>query len=157
MICEDRQDFRLLVADDDAAFRETVQDILSPHFETIAVGSGEEAIQVVERRVVHLVLMDVHMHVLSGVEAVRIVKTIRAELPCILITSDVTERLREQALRERVYAVLEKPPSQRQLLTTIGDALRASYDAVGDDGGEARTRGIHRTVQGWTDDGILPN
>ncbi len=132
MVCGVRGDYRLLVADDDPGFRETVQEILQPHFETIAVGSGEEAIHVVEQRVVHLVLMDVHMHELSGLQAVRIVKTIRAEIPCILITSDMSDQVRQEAVLARVYTVLQKPPSQRQLLTTVGEALRESWGAAGE-------------------------
>jgi CheY-like chemotaxis protein len=134
VVCGVRSDYRLLVADDDPGFRETVQEILQPHFETITVGSGEEAIHIVERRVVHLVLMDVHMHELSGLQAVRIVKTIRAEIPCILITSDMSDQVRQEAVLARVYTVLQKPPSQRQLLTTVGEALRESWEAAGEGG-----------------------
>jgi len=122
-------DYRLLVADDDPGFRETVQDMLSPHFETITVESGEQAITIVEQRIVHLVLMDFHMHALNGMEAVRIVKSIRAELPCILITSDPSDSLRREAAEARAYKVLRKPPSRDLLLTTIGSALRESYES----------------------------
>lgn len=123
MVCGTRQDVRLLVADDDDGFRETVCEILEPHFETIAVRSGEEAIDVVERQVVHVALFDVHMHAMSGVETVRAARRIRADLPCILITSDVTDYLRQQARLARAFSVLSKPPGQHELLATIDAAL----------------------------------
>ena len=132
MVCEIDCDYRLLVADDDPGFRETVRDILLPHFETITVGSGEEAIEVVEQSSIHLVLMDVHMHALSGVDAVRIVKSIQWELPCILITSDLTDGLLDRARSEGAYAVLRKPPRRGHLLKTITSALRASYGGSGE-------------------------
>ena len=131
MVCSTRHDVRLLLADDDDGFRETVCEVLEPYFETIAVSSGEEAIEVVERHVVHVALFDMHMHAMNGVETVRIAKRIRAELPCILITSDVTEYLRQQARLARVFRVLSKPPAQRELLATIDAALRDSSTAVG--------------------------
>jgi CheY-like chemotaxis protein len=112
-----------LLADDDDGFRETVCEILEPHFETIAVRSGEEAIDVVERQVVHVALFDVHMHAMSGVEAVRAARRIRADLPCILITSDISDYLRQQARLARAFTVLSKPPGQRELLATIDAAL----------------------------------
>lgn len=127
MVCRIDREIRLLVADDDPGFRETVTDFLHPHYETIAVGSGEEAIEVVERRTIHLVLMDVHMHLLSGVETVRIVRSIQDELPCILITSDLSEGIVESARDGGAYAVLRKPPQRRQLLKTITSALEDSY------------------------------
>ncbi len=127
MVCKIDREFRLLVADDDPGFRETVTDFLHPHYETIAVGSGEEAIEVVERRTIHLVLMDVHMHVLNGVDTVRIVRSIRDELPCILITSDFSEGIVESARDEGAYAVLRKPPQRRHLLHTITSALEECY------------------------------
>ena len=132
MVCKIDREFRLLVADDDPGFRETVTDFLQPHYETIAVGSGEEAIEVVERRTIHLVLADVHMHHLSGVDTVRIVRSMQDELPCILITSDVSEGIVESARDEGAYAVLRKPPQRRHLLSTITSALEESYGELFD-------------------------
>lgn len=123
VVCSIRQDVRLLLADDDDGFRETVCEVLEPHFELIAVRSGEEAIDVVERHVVHVALFDVHMHAMSGVDAVRAARRIRANLPCILITSDVTDYLRQQARLARAFTVLSKPPETRELLDTINAAL----------------------------------
>lgn len=122
-------EFRLLIADDDAGFRETVQEILTPRFETVAVESGEEAIDVVRRSPVHLILTDEHMPAMGGVETVSIVRSINADLPCILITGDLTEDLRRRAELIRFYAVLEKPPHPRHLLRTVENALIETYSA----------------------------
>lgn len=124
MVCGTRNDVRLLLADDDDGFRETVCEVLEPHFETIAVRSGEEAIEVVERHVVHVALFDVNMYEMNGVETVRVAKQIRANLPCILITADVTDYLLQQARLARAFTVLSKPPEQQELLATIDAALR---------------------------------
>jgi DNA-binding NtrC family response regulator len=123
------RDFRLLIADDDAGFRETVQEILTPRFETIAVESGEAAIDVVRQTCVHLVLTDEHMHTLGGVETVTIVRSIRADLPCILITANLTEDLQRRAELMRIYAVLRKPPHPQRLLQTVENALIETYAA----------------------------
>jgi len=124
-----QSEFRLLIADDDAGFRETVQEILTPRFETIAVDSGEAAIDVVRQTSVHLILTDEHMHKLGGVETVSIVRSIRADLPCILITADLTDDLQRRAELIRIYAVLQKPPHPQRLLQTVENALIDAYAA----------------------------
>jgi two-component system, response regulator PdtaR len=122
-------EFRLLIADDDAGFRETVQEILAPRFETVSVDSGEAAIDIVRTSPVHLILTDEHMPVLGGVETVSIVRSIRADLPCILMTADLTDDLRRRAELIRFYAVLEKPPHPQRLLQTVENALIECYSA----------------------------
>ena len=76
---------------------------------------------------VHVALFDVNMHAMNGVETVRAAKQIREDLPCILITADVTDYLRQQARLARAFTVLSKPPEHRELLATIDAALRDSH------------------------------
>ena len=122
------RDYRVLIADDDRGFRETLEIILEPYFLTLTVECAEQAIEVVEHDPIDLVLFDMHMHVLTGLEAVGIVKKLRAELPCILITADFTETLRMQALAAHAHAVLKKPVARRDLLLQVGTALSSVYD-----------------------------
>ena len=118
---------RVLIADDDPAMRETLVEMLQPEFETIDVESGAEAVEVVEHGEIHLVILDVHMPLLSGIEALRQVRLVRFELPCILLSANWTLPLREEALSCHASAVLEKPVSRRELVTTISSALDDAY------------------------------
>jgi DNA-binding NtrC family response regulator len=122
-----RNDYRVLIADDDAGFRDTLESILEPHFETIAVSSAERAIEVIEHEPIHLVLFDMHMHVLTGLEALQIVRQIREGLPCILITADLTDQLAAAARQAAAYAVMKKPVSRRDLLNQVSTAIRDRY------------------------------
>ncbi|MCA9053622.1 MAG: response regulator [Planctomycetaceae bacterium] len=119
--------FHLLIADDDPAMRETLVEMLRPEFDTIDVESGEEAIEVVQRVEVHLALLDVHMPLVTGIDALREVKRRRIELPCILMSANWTERLRLEAIASDVAAVLQKPMTRRELVTTVTTALDAAY------------------------------
>jgi len=123
-----RREYRVLIADDDRGFRETLEIILEPYFLILTVECAEQAIEVVEHDPIDLVLFDMHMHVLTGLEAVGIVKQLRAELPCILITADFTETLRMQALAAQAHAVLKKPVARRDLILQVGTALCSAYD-----------------------------
>lgn len=114
----------LLIADDDRAFRETVIELLQPHFQTIGVDSGEQAIEVVETTEVDLAIFDLHMHVMSGLDAIRWLKQHGVDLPCILLTSDVSEEIESQAYDLETFRVLRKPPQRQHLIDTIQRALK---------------------------------
>lgn len=120
--------YQLLVADDDFGFRETLKFIFEPYVQMLEADSGEEAIRIVERRRVDIALLDMHMHVLTGLETLKIVKSINAEVPCILITADATEKLKRDASEADAYSVLAKPVSKSELLTTVSSALHRVYD-----------------------------
>ncbi|MFV0444962.1 MAG: response regulator [Planctomycetaceae bacterium] len=122
-----RRAYQLLIADDDPAMRETLVEMLQPKFETIDVESGEEAIEVVEHREIHLAIFDVHMPLLTGIEALRLVRRLREELPCILMSANWTDPLRSEALSSQASAVLQKPMSRRELVTTVTTALDEAY------------------------------
>jgi DNA-binding NtrC family response regulator len=114
---------RLLIADDDTGFRETVVEILRPHFQTIDVESAEEAIRVVETTDVDVALFDMNMHLLTGLDAIRWIRQHRSQLPCILMTADLTEELESEAQLLETFSVLQKPLRREQLLDTIHGAL----------------------------------
>ncbi|QDT34924.1 response regulator [Thalassoglobus polymorphus] len=114
----------LLIADDDQAFRETVVEILEPHFPMVAVESGERAIEVVETIQVDVVILDMHMHVMTGLDTLRWLKERYRELPCILMSSDVSEELETQAYDLNAFRVLRKPPRRQHLIDIIHRAVK---------------------------------
>lgn len=119
--------YHLLIADDDPVMRETLVEMLRPEFETIDVESGEEAIEVVGQQEIHLVLFDLHMPRLTGIETLRVVKQMRSELPSILMSANWTEPLRAAALELHPSAVLQKPISRRELVGSVTTALQETY------------------------------
>ncbi len=121
------RDYRILIADDDRGFRDTLEIILEQHFWTLTVECAEQAIEVVEHDPIDLVLFDMHMHILTGLEGLLIVKQLRAELPCILMTADLTETLKRQAFEARAHAVLKKPVARRDLIVQVGSVLSSVY------------------------------
>lgn len=120
--------FELLIADDDTAFRETLKRVFEPHYRMWEAGSGEEAIEIVQQHPVDIVLLDMHMHRLTGLETLRIVKSLKLILPCILLTADASEDLRRDAALAEAYTVLKKPVSKTELVTTVSTALADAYD-----------------------------
>lgn len=113
----------LLIADDNTAYRDTIVEILEPYFRTIAVPSAEDAIEIVESVSVHLALFDLNMHVLSGLDAIRWLRKRRLELPCILMSADITDQIEYEASELETFCVLRKPVGRTELLDTIHCAL----------------------------------
>ena len=128
MVAKRVRPYELLVADDDAEFRRTLRLVLEPHVDLCEAACGEEAIEIVRTRSVDLVLLDMHMQALSGLDTLRLVKSLRATLPCIMITASFTDELRRNAVEAEAFAVLKKPVSRRNLLRAVSQALESAYD-----------------------------
>lgn len=120
--------YHMLIADDDPAFRETLRMVLEPFFEMVEAASGEEAVEIVGDRPVDIALLDMNMRVLSGLETLRILKSLNAVAPCILITADASDDLRRDATEADAYSVLAKPISRLELMTTISTAMDDTYE-----------------------------
>ena len=121
--------YQLLIADDDPQFRDVLRQLLEPFFTLIEARSGEEAIEIMEGERVDLLLLDMHMERLTGIETIQIVKSIDAAKPCILITADATEELVREATEVAAYCVLKKPVRKADLLQTVDSAMVLAYRA----------------------------
>jgi CheY-like chemotaxis protein len=118
----------LLITDDDRDFRETLRGVFEPRgFETYLASDGEEALDIVQQRDVHLLLLDMHMPRLSGLETIRRVKQFRDLLPCILMSAGLDEDLAEQALRANAFTVLRKPVRFQVITGVVREAMRNVY------------------------------
>jgi CheY-like chemotaxis protein len=120
--------FRMLIADDDSGFRETLRGIFEPRFQMLEAESGEEAIEIAESEPLDIALLDMHMHVLTGLQTLQVLRSVNLLLPCILITADATDDLRRQATQADAYSVLRKPIRKMELVLTVSRALELPAD-----------------------------
>ena len=117
----------LLITDDDHDFRETLRVVFEPRFRTLLASDGEEALDIVKTQEVHLLLLDMHMPRLTGLETLRQVKRFKSLLPCILISAGLDETLVRQAEMAQAFSVLSKPVSRHQLTSTVDAAMLRVY------------------------------
>jgi len=120
--------YQMLIADDDRGFRRTLRLVLEPYFVLVEAASGEEAVDIIERRQIDIALLDMHMDELTGLETLRFLRSVNASAPGILITADATDDLRQDASEENVFSVLAKPVSKSELVTTVSTALETAYE-----------------------------
>ncbi len=118
----------LLITDDDHDFRETLRSVFEPRFRTLVAGDGEEALRIVCTQEVHLLLLDMHMPKLTGLETLRRVKQFKSRLPCILLSAGLDEAIIRQAHLAEAFSVLAKPISRQTLTTTVDAAMRRVYN-----------------------------
>ncbi len=128
---EGGQSYRLLVADDDRAFRETVCDVCRPYFEVVEAASGEEALDCTQRQFFNLALCDLHMPGRTGLDVLSEFRRIQAGRPGILMSADVSAHERNEAERLAIYRVLEKPFTRKELLATVAEAILMAFQDVG--------------------------
>jgi CheY-like chemotaxis protein len=123
--------YSILITDDDAGCREAMRSIVEPEgYLTFLASSGEEALEIVQTRTIHLALLDMHLPRLTGLETLQLVRQMNAVLPCILVTADANEILIRQAFRAQAFSVIPKPVSKNVVLYTVVRALVRVYGGL---------------------------
>jgi len=101
---------RLLVVDDERNMRNTLRDILEDEGYCVETAeSGEAAVDACRRDQFDLVLMDIRMPGIDGVEAYRRMRGVGASAPVILMSAYPAEDVSPAAMAEGVTAFLPKP------------------------------------------------
>ncbi|HEY9873210.1 MAG TPA: ATP-binding protein [Candidatus Obscuribacterales bacterium] len=116
---------RILIADDNADLRQYLVRILSDRWEVEAVADGLEAIEAIRNRLPDLVISDVMMPHLSGME---LVERLRQEpqtrtLPIILLSARAGEEATAEGLAKGANDYLVKPFSARELIVRVAAQL----------------------------------
>jgi putative two-component system response regulator len=115
---------RILVIDDEAVIRMLVVEILEvAGHDVVAADSAERAIALLEHEEFELVVSDVIMPGLSGLELLEIVRARRASLPVVLVTGAGTYETLSQALTRGAAGLVTKPFAHAELQNAVADAL----------------------------------
>jgi len=117
-------DTTILVVDDEPQIRRVLQATLSSSgYDVILAKDGQEAIEMVIREHPDLILLDVNMPGMSGLDLHRHLSTAGNRIPTILITAYPDNTVRERALNAGVICYLSKPFDEGDLLSCIHSAL----------------------------------
>ena len=112
----------ILIAEDNEKNRKLMQVILQKAGYKIAVAeNGEDVICLAKKVIPELILMDIQMPVMDGVEAIRILKSDpeTKDIPVIALTSYAMEGDRERFLREGFNGYIPKPIKVKSFIETI--------------------------------------
>ncbi len=113
---------RILVADDEASLRGLLAEVLSEHgYEVTTVESGEEALKVFRAAPFPLVITDIRMGKISGIDLLEEVKRVSPETQVVIITSHSSFESAITALRAGAYDYLIKPFEDISLIATVAN------------------------------------
>lgn len=121
---------KILIVDDQVLFREALNTLLSVHaeFEVVGeAGNGEEAIQLATTRQPDIILMDLRMPLMDGVEATRKIKELSSSIKVIVLTTFDDDDDVVNALRAGAVGYLMKDVSSDKLFEAIRSATRGEY------------------------------
>src|SRR5437867_9157301 len=120
---------RLLLIDDEADVQYSFRRIFdSPEIELTAASSGEEGLKLIPRVKPDLVIMDVRMGGLNGLETLRRIRETSAKLPVIMMTAYGTTQTAIEAMKLGAYDYLLKPFDVPKLKQIVTAALKAARD-----------------------------
>ena len=110
---------KILIAEDNDSNYILMCYLLKKHYEIVRAINGRDDIEKVEQGGIDLVLMDIKMPEMDGLEATRIIKKEQPNMPIIALTANAFESDREQALAAGCDDFLSKPVNAEVCLATI--------------------------------------
>jgi len=114
----------ILVVDDEAAIRTALEQILTyESYEVLAAPNGREALDVLAREKVDVLLLDIKMAGMDGFEVLEHMQKRGHDQPVIVISGHGTIETAVEAVRRGAYDFLEKPLDRSRLLVTIANAV----------------------------------
>jgi two-component system, NtrC family, nitrogen regulation response regulator NtrX len=115
---------KILVVDDEKTIRESLKEILEYHnFDCLEARDGKEALDVLDKNIFDLVLLDIRLPRIDGIEVLKRSLTKQPDLPIIIITGQGTIKLAVEAIKSGAYDFLEKPLEAERTLITVQNAL----------------------------------
>ena len=115
----------ILIVDDDKSVRESLKMILEyDHYEVEFAENGEQGLQKLERLPVDVLLLDVKMSGMDGIEVLTKIRQKNEKLPVIMISGHGTIETAVEATKLGAFDFLSKPLDRDKLLVTIRNALQ---------------------------------
>lgn len=114
----------ILVVDDEPVARQSLSDILRLEgYNVAAAANGEQAVEHVRNHSVDLIVLDLKMPGMNGLDVVQVVNQISMDTEIILLTAFGSMESAVEALRQRVHDYLLKPASPNQILESVKRGL----------------------------------
>ncbi len=115
---------RVLIVDDEEQMRDLLAKVLEKNgFQVAAAGDGAQALALLEKEPVDLVVTDVRMPGLGGMEALKAIKELNPDIIVIIMTAFGSIDQAVQAVKEGAYDYINKPFKIDEMLLTIRKAL----------------------------------
>jgi DNA-binding NtrC family response regulator len=119
-----KSNIKILIIDDERAIRSTLREILEyEKYEVLDVDNGADGLEIIKKENIHLVLCDIKMSNMDGLEVLTDALKIKPDLPFIMISGHGTIETAVEASKKGAYDFISKPPDLNRLLITVRNAL----------------------------------
>lgn len=119
----------LLIVDDEKRFADMLAKRLRLRGRHCDIcHNGQQAIELVRRKHFSLILLDLHLPDIYGVEVLKRIRLISATIPVIIITGHGTEKDRQACMEQGAYAFMHKPVGIDNLMSIFSQIEEASHD-----------------------------
>ncbi len=124
----------LLIVDDDISLLETIGDVFQDRGYNVAmVEDGHRAIRLVSSRYFDVILIDLRMPGINGLETYKKIKEITPTTAVIMMTGDSKEELVKKAIEEGAYTVIYKPFNVKRVIKVVEEAVKKPVILIVDD------------------------
>jgi two-component system nitrogen regulation response regulator NtrX len=115
---------KLLIIDDERAIRSTLREILEyENYEVDDIDNGIDGLELIKKNSYNLVLCDIKMNKMDGMEVLETALTYKPDLPFIMISGHGTVETAIEASKKGAFDFISKPPDLNRLLITVRNAL----------------------------------
>ncbi len=129
-----QQTIKVLIADDEKNMRTTLASILKREgYQISTAATGEEAVDLCSKEGFDVILMDVRMPGIDGVEAFRQIRKHREGVRVIMMSAYSVDEMKEAALEEGAIAFLSKPLDVEKVIKLVGEVKDTTILVVEDD------------------------
>lgn len=115
----------ILIVDDEKNYLVVLEALLSPEgYEILTCQNAKDALELIRNSDLDLVITDMKMPGMSGMELLKSCKAMKSELPVIIMTAFGTIEMAVEAMREQAYDYITKPFQNEELKLTVKKALK---------------------------------
>ncbi len=119
---------KIMVVDDDKNTRRLIEDVLNKtlQYSVVQISNGEACLKKLEEEDVDLVLLDLQMPGIDGLETLKLIREKQKQLPVVIMTAHGTIEKAVATMKMGSYDFLTKPFASERLKVTVKNALEAS-------------------------------
>ena len=121
----------ILIVDDEVRIRQAVSALLTQAgFQVDTADNSRDAFRMATTNEYEVIVMDLNMPGINGLEGIRSIRLIKAEQKVIVLTGYSTDEIKEQAIEAGAYSCLFKPGGIRELTGEINSLVGREDEAA---------------------------